>query len=60
MAHADRIAANHGCQIQKSEWLVCLAVLPFFSQGDPRDRGRIAKCRAALIAAGIRAEGWLS
>lgn len=60
MAHADRIATDHGCQIMRSEGLMCIGVLPFFSQGDPRDRGRIAKCRAALIAAGIRAEGWLS
>jgi hypothetical protein len=57
-AQTDRIAAEHGCDLQPSPFggpqHIC--VLGYWRRGDPHDDQRIATCRRALQAAGL---GWM-
>ncbi len=56
---ADRIALEHGCELQPTAFGgVALAIMPRY-QGE-RHEERLARCKAALQAAGVLPDGLVS
>lgn len=58
---ADRIALEHGCELQPTAFSgTALMVMRKYQQGSPLDEARLSKCIAELEAAGVKPRGLVS